>query len=58
MALFFMYKRGMFSESFQFKEVKYILRIAIIMHMIDLSGHFLLQFGSMGILDKHIGLNE
>lgn len=57
-ALFVMYKRGMFAESFQMKELKYMIRIAVVMHLIDLSGHFMLQFLSMGILDKHIGLNE
>ena len=42
MALFVMYKRGLFAESFHLRELKYMFKIAVTMHMIDLSGHFML----------------
>ena len=58
MALFWMYRKGIFAESFQVREVKYIMKIAVIMHLIDLTGHFMLRFMSHDIYEKHIGLNE
>jgi hypothetical protein len=41
--LFVMYRRGVFQESFQFEELKSILKIGVSMHMMDLSGHFLMR---------------
>ena len=42
LALFVMFKRGLFAESFHPREFKAIIKIAVAMHMIDLSGHFML----------------
>eukprot|EP00352_Strombidinopsis_acuminata_P003927 CAMPEP_0176380636 /NCGR_PEP_ID=MMETSP0126-20121128/31282_1 /TAXON_ID=141414 ORGANISM="Strombidinopsis acuminatum, Strain SPMC142" /NCGR_SAMPLE_ID=MMETSP0126 /ASSEMBLY_ACC=CAM_ASM_000229 /LENGTH=80 /DNA_ID=CAMNT_0017744063 /DNA_START=245 /DNA_END=487 /DNA_ORIENTATION=+ len=50
--------RGVFQESFSFAELKYMARIVIVMHMIDIAGHALLRYMTHSIVDKHIGLNE
>ena len=57
-ALFYMYKKGIFGESFHMREVKSIIKIGVMMHLIDLTGFFMLRFGTHNILEKHIGLNE
>ena len=57
-ALVSMYRKGIFGEAFSFMEVKYICRIAIVMHLIDLAGHAFFKFYTLPVVDRHISLNE
>ena len=58
LCLIVMYRRGVFQESFQFDELKSIMKIGVSMHAIDLSGHFLMRNLTKEIVEKHIGINE
>ena len=57
-SLFIMYRRGIFQESFNFAELKSIVKIGVGMHAVDLSGHFLMRQFTDVIVEKHVGLNE
>jgi len=43
-ALFRLYRRGLFDDHFSFTELKYIFRMVVVMHCIDLFGHFLFRY--------------
>ena len=57
-SLFSMYRRGIFSESFSFMEIKLIFKIVIFMQLIDLAGHAMLKYMTKPIVNKYIGENE
>ena len=57
-SLFRMYRSGIFQDSFSFLEIKYIVRIIIVMQAIDLAGHALLRYMTKPIVDKYVGENE
>ena len=58
LSLFLMYRRGVFQESFNFGELKSIVKIGVGMHAVDLSGHFLMRQLTDEIVQEHVGLNE
>ena len=58
LALYSLHRKGVFEENFSFAEFKYIARIAIMMHLIDLAGHAAFKFVTQSVVDKHISLNE
>ena len=49
-----LYKKGVFGESFSFTEVSYMLRMLVVMHGIDLSGHFLFKLTTLPTYKKHM----
>jgi len=53
-----LYRRGVFQESFTFGEFKYILRVFIFMHCIDIAGHMLMKWYTKDIYDEHVGIND
>ena len=57
-ALFMMHRRGVFLDNFTFNEFKAVIRIGIMMHAIDLSGHAAFRLTTQQTMDKYIGLNE
>ena len=57
-ALFYLYRKGLFEESFSFGEIKYIMKIAIFMHCIDLTGHAIFRAFSEPTLNKYMGAGE
>ena len=58
LSLFQMYRKGIFQESFSFTEVKYIVRIIIMMQLIDIAGHAALRYMTRPIVSKYVGENE
>ncbi|CDW82563.1 UNKNOWN [Stylonychia lemnae] len=58
LALFTLYRRGAFESTFSPGELRKIVKIAIVMQMIDLFGHFLLKQMTEPIHAKYIGINE
>ena len=58
LCLFVMYRRGVFQESFQFEELKSIIKIGCAMHATDLSGHFMLRQLTQNIVEREVGVNE
>jgi hypothetical protein len=54
--LFRMYRLGIFQESFSLLEVRLIVRIIIVMHLLDLAGHSALRYMTKPIIAKHLGL--
>lgn len=58
LGLFSLYRKGVFAESFTFMEFKYVLRIAIVMYLIELSGFYLFRRMTLPIVDKYVGDNE
>ena len=56
--LFSLYRKGVFDEHFTFGEFKYIVRIAIMMQVIDLVGHYMFKRMTSPICEKYIGENE
>ena len=56
--LFVMYRRGVFQESFQFDELKSILKIGISMHAMDLAGHGIMRLMTQNIVEENVGINE
>ena len=57
-ALFRLYRKGVFQDSFSFAEVKHIFKIIIVMQAIDLAGHYLLRRITWPTVSKHVGENE
>ncbi|TNV72943.1 hypothetical protein FGO68_gene2353 [Halteria grandinella] len=57
-SLFRMYRLGIFHESFSFMELKYILRIVVVMQLLDLTGHAMLKYSTREIVGRHVGQNE
>lgn len=57
-ALFKMYRSGIFQENFSFMEIKYVIRIIVVMQMLDLAGHATFRYMTKSIVDKHTGFNE
>lgn len=39
-------------------EIKYVIRILIVMQMLDLAGHAMLRLMTRPIVDKYVGENE
>ena len=58
LALFSLYRQKIFSESFSSMELRKMIKIAIVMHLIDLSGHAMMRYISREVVDKYVGLNE
>lgn len=58
LSLFRLYRSGMFETNFSFTEMKCMIRIAVVMHLLDLSGHFLMRKMSRQVVDKYVSLNE
>lgn len=56
-ALFGLYKRGLFEDNFSFREVKYMFRIVVVMHMIDLLGHAMFKYYTIPVVEKHTSIN-
>ncbi len=56
--LFTMYRSGIFQEAFSFTEVRYVVRIIIVMQLLDLTGHVLLRYMTKPILEKYVSENE
>lgn len=55
---YFLYKAGVFKESFTFGEAKYVLRILIIMHMIDCAGHLMMKRWTNNLYQEYVGINQ
>ena len=47
-----LFRRGIFEESFTFVEVKHVCRILVVMHLIDLAGHFSFRYMTQPVVDK------
>eukprot|EP00347_Sterkiella_histriomuscorum_P021449 403333936 len=58
LALFSMYRAGIFEQNFSSLELKKVIKVAIAMQAIDLFGHFLMKQITSDIQDKYIGINE
>ena len=58
LALYRMYKRGVFADHLTFGEIKAVAKVAIGMHLIDIFGHFLFRLQAQQIMDRHMSLNE
>ena len=57
-ALYSYYRRGLFEDNFSFRELKFMFRIVVIMHLIDLTGHAMFKFYTMPVVEKHTSLNQ
>ena len=57
-ALYLMYRRGVFLDSISSQEIKGCIKVAVSMHLIDVFGHFLFRLQTHQVLEKHIGINE
>lgn len=57
-ALFSLYRRGMFAEQFTFLELKYVVRIAVVMYLIEIGGFMLFRRMTLPLVDKYVGDNE
>ena len=55
--LFSLYRKGLFDDSFSSSELKHIVKILIVMHLIDLAGHAVLRYMNCDIVGKYIDLN-
>ena len=55
LALFSLYRKGFFADHFTFMELKSILRIAVVMHLIDIGGHALMRKITWPVVDKYVG---
>ena len=58
LSLFVMYKRGIFEEFFQLREVKMVGWIVVMMYGIELTGHAVMKYMSLPVYDKYVGINE
>ncbi len=58
LAIFVLYRRGMFDQSFSSSEVVSMLKIMITMHFIDLAGHALMRYYTKDIVDEYVNFNE
>ena len=56
-SLYLLYKKGAFSDTFRFAELRHIGRVFILMHLIDLTGHILMKWYLQPIHAKYIGVN-
>ena len=56
--LFVMYRRGVFQESFHPSELKSLFKIGISMHLMDLTGFFMMHMASKSIVEEHVGIND
>ena len=54
-ALFYLYRKGIFEESFSFGEFKHIMKIALFMHCIDLVGHAIFRGFTEPTINKYMG---
>jgi hypothetical protein len=57
-SLFRLYRSGQFEQSFSLTELKYIIRIVIVMQMLDLTGHAMLRYMTRPVVNKYVGINE
>ena len=57
-ALYSLYRRGLFEDNFSFRELKFMFRIVVVMHMIDLAGHAMFKYYTMAVVEKHTSLNQ
>jgi len=57
-ALFYLYRKGIFEESFSFGEFKYLAKIALAMHCIDLAGHCAFRAFTEPTLNKYMGQGD
>lgn len=53
-----LYSRGLLEESFSFGEVRHVVRILLVMHLVDLGGHFLMRMHTGPVVDKHTKMNQ
>ena len=58
LALYSMYRRGLFEEAFAFTEVRYLFKIVLVMQAIDIMGHFVFRYMTMPVVDRHVTLNK
>lgn len=56
-SIFKLYRRGAFDDSFSLLEIKHMIRILIVMHLLDLSGHALLRYMTNEVVGKYVDLN-
>ena len=56
--LFRMYRSGIFQDTFSFTEIRYVIRIIIVMQFLDLAGHAAFRYMTRPIVDKYVGENE
>lgn len=56
-AFYRMYKKGTFEEYFTFVEVKAVIKVAIMMYLISLTGHAMMRYMTRDVVDKYIGEN-
>ena len=54
LGFFLLYRRGVFAETFTFGEMRHIIRIAVGMHAIDLTGHSAFRMYTQPIMDAHV----
>lgn len=57
-AFFSLYRKGVFEQNFTFSELKYIIRVAIFMYMIEVAGFVIFRKMTWPIVDKYVGDNE
>jgi len=57
-ALVRMYRRGVFADSLTTQELKAVFKTGIVMHVIDVFGHFVFRLQTFQTVDKHVGVNE
>ena len=53
-----LYRRGVFQEAFTFGEFKYIFRVFLFMHCIDMAGHLAMKYYTKQVHDQHVGIND
>ena len=53
-----LYKHGIFEQSFSFGELRFMLRIFLVMHVVNCGGHLLMKQWTKPVFDKHIRVDE
>ena len=56
-SLFRLYRKGIFDETFSAGELRHIVRILIVMHLLDIAGHVALRYMTVEAVGKYVDLN-